>query len=456
MVDTSFFVDALHWMTSAARRIGFALIVVLAAGAIPLFGPFDSASTLLAQSVAQAKQTDWNALRPMPMVTLEIRKLVGMLMLVPAVTLFLLYVFRPRPYVLAGVTAWAAGSVMMLVLSFDSAPHPADSPERLSVGRLALAAWALGALVFGAGLRCAGVWFRAPAVFSRSLTWSFPITAVWTVAAAAFLSPSAVVGPAFVMMCLFQIRGAIALFNIARRERMVGAALTGAGILGMVTVNTIALSVATAAGGIGAASTRVAYINFFSAALLVLGMHLLIFEDVIEELRTAAAALATSRDDMKAMAVTDPLTRCYNRRFLSDIAEHELEQHRRYKLPLSLLYIDIDHFKAINDTLGHQTGDEVLQTIGGILCEQTRQADYVFRWGGDEFLVLLSTTEGEARTKAEGIRQRFLQSDIVKRLPDGVDLSIGCVGVPPETKDFDPLIDQADREMYRRKRALAS
>ena len=53
---------------------------------------------------------------------------------------------------------------------------------------------------------------------------------------------------------------------------------------------------------------------------------------------------------MKAMAVTDPLTRCYNRRLLYEIAEHELEQHRRYKLPLSLLYLDIDHFKAINDS----------------------------------------------------------------------------------------------------------
>jgi diguanylate cyclase (GGDEF)-like protein len=433
-----------------------ALIAILAAGAIPLFGPFDSASTLSAQSLAQVRQTDWNTLRPIPMVTLEIRKLVGMLMLVPAVTLFLLYVFRPRPYVLAGVTAWAAGSVMMLVLSFDSAPHPADGPDRLSVGRLALAAWALGALVFGAGLRCAGVWFRAPSHFSRGIRWSFTIAVVWTAAAATFLSPSAVVGPAFIMMCVWQTRGAIALVAAARRERMVGAALTSAGILGMVMVNTIALSVATATGGIGAASTRVAYFNFFSAALLVLGMHLLIFEDVIEELRTSAAALAASRDDMKAMAVTDLLTQCYNRRFLSDIAEHELEQHRRYKLPLSLLYIDIDHFKAINDTLGHQTGDDVLQTIGAILCEQTRQADYVFRWGGDEFLLLLSTTEAEARAKAEDIRQRFLKSEIVSRLPDGVDLSIGIVGVPPETKEFGPLIDQADREMYRRKRALAS
>jgi diguanylate cyclase (GGDEF)-like protein len=98
----------------------------------------------------------------------------------------------------------------------------------------------------------------------------------------------------------------------------------------------------------------------------------------------------------------------------------------------------------------------VLMTMGGILRELTRQADFVFRWGGDEFVVLLSASEPEARNKANKIRRAFLESAIVSNLPDGVDVSIGCVAVPPDTMDFDPLIDQADREMYRRKRALAS
>lgn len=401
-------------------------------------------------------QTDWTALRPTPVVTLEIRKLAGMLMLVPAVTLFLLYLFRPRPYVLAGVTAWVAGSLMMLVLSFDSGQHPADDPSQVSAGRWAVAAWAIAALIFGAGLRSAAVWFRAPATLGRGIKWAFGIAVAWTIFAAAYLRPAAVVAPAFIMMSVWQARGAVSYLNTARRLRMVGALLAGAGVAGMLIVNVAALGVAIANGSIGAESTRVAYFNFLSAALLVLGTHLLIFEDVIEELRRAAAELAKSRDEMKAMAVTDPLTRCYNRRLLYEIAEHELEQHRRYKLPLSILYVDIDHFKAINDTRGHHTGDEVLKTLGSILRELTRQADYVFRWGGDEFVVLLSAAEPEAKLKAQQIKQAFLESAIVGNLPDGVDLSIGCVPVPPETKDFDPLIDQADREMYRRKRALAS
>jgi diguanylate cyclase (GGDEF)-like protein len=414
--------------------------IALLAGATPLFA-----------------QSDWSAVRPNPMVTLEIRKVVGLLMLVPAVTLFLLYVFRPRPYVLAGVGSWAAGALMLLVLSFDSGPpHPADAPDRLSVGRMAVGTWAIAALTFGAGVRLASAWFRAPATIPRGLGWSFPLVVAWTILAAAFLRPAAVVVPAFLMMSAWQARAAVSYITAARRHRMVGPLLTGAGIATIVLVNTTALGVAIATGGIGDASTRVALFNFVSAALLALGMHLVVFEDVIQELRLAATELATSRDEMKAMAVTDPLTRCYNRRLLYEIADHELETHRRYHLPLSLLYIDIDHFKAINDQRGHVVGDEVLKTVGAILRELTRQADYVFRWGGDEFLVLLSAGEADARHKATQIRQAFLESAIVQNLPDGVDVSIGVVPVPPETKDFDPLIDQADKEMYRRKRALAS
>ena len=424
---------------SSRQAISFVAIALLI-GATPLFA-----------------QSDWSAIRPNPMVTLEIRKLVGMLMVVPAITLFLLYIFRPRSYVLAGAASWIAGAVMLLILSVDSAPNPADDPGRISAGRQAVAIWAVAAICFGAGVRLAGRWFHSSSSsITRRVFWTASLAIAYTLVAAVYLRPAAVILPAFIVMSAFHVRGAIDYLTIARRERMVGPLLTGLGAAGIAAVNVTALLVAALSGGIGAASTRVAYFNFISASLLIVGMHLLVFEDVIHELRTAAAELSKSHDEMKAMAVTDPLTKCYNRRFLWEIAEHELEQHRRYKLPLSLLYLDIDHFKAINDQRGHQTGDEVLITLGQILNELTRQADYVLRWGGDEFLVLLSASEVEAHKKANQIRRAFLESAIVKNLPDGVDVSIGVVAVPPETRDFDPLIDQADREMYRRKRALAS
>ena len=90
------------------------------------------------------------------------------------------------------------------------------------------------------------------------------------------------------------------------------------------------------------------------------------------------------------------------------------------------------------------------------ILPRSRQADFVLRWGGDEFLVLLSADEHQARTKADEFRQAFLHSEIVATLPHGVDLSIGCVAVPPETEELAPLIARADNEMYRRKSAFGA
>ena len=112
--------------------------------------------------------------------------------LVPAITLFLLYLFRPRPYVFAGAVAGLAASVMMLVLSFESgAPAPSAGPDRIAVGRLAVGVWAIAALLFGAAVRLAAGWFRAPAAIPRMIALGFPIAAAWTVIAAAFLGPAA-------------------------------------------------------------------------------------------------------------------------------------------------------------------------------------------------------------------------------------------------------------------------
>ena len=379
-------------------------------------------------------------------------------MLAPACTLFLLYLFRPRAYVLAWVVAWLAASAMLLVLSFDAGQldDPGDAAVYLANSRIAVAAWAGCATLFGIALRWGAQWFRSAPIVAPWAKWVVLSIVVWLLLAATVLGPGAVIAPAFVLMSLWQAQAAIAYLLAARTHRFSGALLVGLGLMALVIDNALAAVVAAASGALTPLSNNLAYLNGIWAGAMVLGMHLLAFEDVIEELRAANAELSKGRDEMRTMAVTDPLTRCNNRRFLDEIAQHELQSHRRFNLPLSLLYIDIDHFKAINDSRGHLTGDVVLQTLGTILRARTRQADYVFRWGGDEFLVLLSADEQQAMAKAEEIRQAFLESEIVRELPDGVDLSIGCVPVPPETDELEPLIDQADREMYRRKRALAS
>ena len=150
-----------------------------------------------------------------------------MLMLVPAVTLFLLYLFRPRPYVLAGVTCVGgrqrddAGAQLRF-----GRPHPADGPEH-GLGR-PRSAWRRGRSprwCSARALRFASAWFRAPAVFSRRMYWTFvDRRGVDDLGAAIYLGPPAVVGPAFVLMSLCMARAAITYFAVARRERMVGAA----------------------------------------------------------------------------------------------------------------------------------------------------------------------------------------------------------------------------------------
>src|SRR5207302_1947263 len=135
-----------------------------------------------------------------------------------------------------------------------------------------------------------------------------------------------------------------------------------------------------------------------------LGIHLLIFEDMTYELRQTNRRLEAAQEELLQAAITDPLTGCHNRRFLEQVIDRELQRHERFKLPLSLLFIDIDRFKAINDTLGHAAGDRVLQYVARFLHRHIREADYIFRWGGDEFLILITCAGEDARRKALALK----------------------------------------------------
>jgi two-component system cell cycle response regulator len=138
----------------------------------------------------------------------------------------------------------------------------------------------------------------------------------------------------------------------------------------------------------------------------------------------------------------------HNRRFLEQVMERELQRHERFKLPLSLLFIDIDRFKAINDTLGHDAGDRVLQYVARFLKRHIREADYVFRWGGDEFLVLITCEGDEARRKTAALKAAFDSAPEAVDLPPGIGLSVGWTEVPAGTTDLIPLVNEADARMY--------
>ena len=154
--------------------------------------------------------------------------------------------------------------------------------------------------------------------------------------------------------------------------------------------------------------------------------------------------------------ITDPLTGCRNRRFFDEIIGRELQRHRRYEIPLSLLFVDIDRFKAINDTFGHEVGDQVLRQVAAFLLENIREADYVFRWGGDEFLVLISCTEAEARKRGAALEVAFTGSPDARAMPTAVRLSIGCAEVREDASDVMSTVKVADGRMYENKRRAAS
>lgn len=149
----------------------------------------------------------------------------------------------------------------------------------------------------------------------------------------------------------------------------------------------------------------------------------------------------------------DPLTRALNRRFLPTILSREIALSNGSGAALSLLMLDIDHFKTINDTYGHSAGDVVLKQVAEIIADNVRLSDFVFRYGGEEFLiVLVETSLHDAQVVAERIRQQLAAHDM--RLPAGGELrvtaSIGLAAYS-DHPDYNHLIDTADGALYQAK-----
>ena len=278
--------------------------------------------------------------------------------------------------------------------------------------------------------------------------------AAWFLIAPSVFGTATVLVPGYVLNAVLLACAATMYAAVLLERRMLGAGLVAFVLFGLATTNvTTALSLA----GI-AASPQMAFNIFVGNVVLstlgAVGIHLLIFEDMTYELRMTNRRLEAAREELLQAAITDPLTGCHNRRFLEQVMDRELKRHVRFSLPLSLLFIDIDRFKAVNDTLGHEAGDRVLQYVAHFLKRYIREADYVFRWGGDEFLVLITCTGEEAERKAAVLKASFDAAPEAVDLPPGIGLSVGWVEVPPGTTDLMPLVREADERMYRDKQRI--
>jgi two-component system cell cycle response regulator len=170
-----------------------------------------------------------------------------------------------------------------------------------------------------------------------------------------------------------------------------------------------------------------------------------------------AYALQTAVSDSQryqALAITDPLTGCLNRRALMEELTAELQRMQRYEPSLSILMIDLDRFKQVNDTRGHLAGDAVLRKVGELLRREVRTVDSVARYGGEEFVILLPVTQLDgALTFAERIRERIAEEDFAETGdPLRATVSIGVASVAPgEEIDPDGFIALADEALYRAK-----
>lgn len=170
-----------------------------------------------------------------------------------------------------------------------------------------------------------------------------------------------------------------------------------------------------------------------------------------------AVAVENARlyEETEQLAVTDGLTELFNHRYFQGFLDRELSRARRYTRPLSLIMIDLDHFKGINDTYGHQAGDLVLKRVAVAVRAQARDVDLVARYGGEEFMVVLPETgKREAHALAERIRLSVREQR--HPLPDGsgeiqVTISLGVASYPEDGAEKSELVDRVDKALYRSK-----
>ena len=166
--------------------------------------------------------------------------------------------------------------------------------------------------------------------------------------------------------------------------------------------------------------------------------------------------LVTLQDELQRSAQTDALTQLFNRRYLMETGQIFVKQAHRYHRSLCLAIVDLESFKAVNDTYGHFAGDAVLQTVAQILSDNVRQSDIVVRYGGDEFVLLLPETQvADGITLADRLVEVIAKATIIAGSSGTMQItvSIGLCCMDNDHQSLDALLQSADEALYRAKRA---
>ena len=429
-------------MTSS-RHHGAASLVALAF--VVLGSPFSvlrSEFSVLSSApvYAQAQLSTNGAVPSPPSIPISPRRSAAFGAAIVAGLLMLQYAHRRKAFILLWASGWLLIAPAMLLISrtYESA-----LANHFAVGLSQF----LGICTATLFLSSADLYRQTRFVRPERLRVLIVIGA-WFLIAPLILGPASVLSPGYLISAVIMAAAGAMYAAVLIERRMIGAGLVAFVLLGLAVSNLTTAVVVPRMLATGQFTFEILLVNAVLYTFGALGIHQLVFEDMTYDLRMTNRRLEAAREELLQAAITDPLTGCHNRRFLEQVMDRELQRHARFKLPLSLLFIDVDRFKQINDTLGHEAGDRVLQYVSRFLKRHIREADYIFRWGGDEFLVLITCEADEAARKAAVLKASFDAAPEAVELPPGIGLSVGWAEVPPGTEDLLPLVREADERMY--------
>ena len=161
------------------------------------------------------------------------------------------------------------------------------------------------------------------------------------------------------------------------------------------------------------------------------------------------------QSQLREQAIRDPLTNLFNRRYLDETLERELARAEREGYPLCIMMMDIDHFKTVNDTYGHEAGDVVLRTLADTVTADSRHGDFACRYGGEEFVLVMPNISPETAIERAIDLHREIEDLSIPygRFNLSVTLSIGVACYPDHGETGDELIRAADQALYDAKHA---
>ncbi len=363
--------------------------------------------------------------------------------LILATLLVGLFAYRRRTFILQWASGWLslAGALALLAREWP-----------LAAGRSIVGISQL--LGLGAALLfvlSADTFRRRPRFGARDVWYLVPFV-LWFGLAPLALGVRSILVPGYLLTMCTYATASLAYFVLLRRTRLVGAGMIGVSFLLLGVVYGWVAFEALQQPQLWAEHSLSALIPASFVALVAgLGMHVLVFEDITWELRQTNRRLEAAHRELEHLVITDPLTGSYNRRFFLEIMNREVQRRQRYNTPLSVLFVDVDRFKAVNDTLGHEAGDAALRRVADFLRANVREADFLFRWGGDEFLLLLTCSELEAARKGVELQRAFDESIAGERFPSGFGLSVGAAELPADSLDVLKVVKEADERMYHEK-----